>query len=167
MIVVNVLSSIHLFCLAAFSTSLFMTHQRLKRRKNYERLVLSFHFVLFVLNVIVFLYNGLKQSHILQTMSNRLLQIYFFSWEPYLCLSKIQHHALYVERLGHEFPAMLVTLVCISEFCINLTRDLFLVSQGKKKAVQSLYVSSIIPSCLKLAKLHIGFSTNPCFQRVG
>ena len=46
--------------------------------KNDERLVLSFHFVSFILNVIVFVYNGLKQSHILQTMRKRLLQIYFF-----------------------------------------------------------------------------------------
>ena len=66
------------FCLLAFSTNLLMTHSRLERWKNDERLVLSFHFVSFVLNVIVFVYNGLKQSHILQTMPNRLLQIYFF-----------------------------------------------------------------------------------------
>ena len=66
------------FCLLAFSTNLFMTHSRLGRWKNDERLVLSFHFVLFVLNVIVFVYNELKQSHVLQTMPNRLLQIYFF-----------------------------------------------------------------------------------------
>ena len=38
----------------------------------------SFHFVSFILKVIVFIYNGLKQSCILQTMPNRLLQIYFF-----------------------------------------------------------------------------------------
>ena len=65
------------FCLLAFSTNLFMTHSHLGRWKNDERLVLSFHFVSFVLNVI-FVYNGLKQSHILQIMPNRLLQIYFF-----------------------------------------------------------------------------------------
>ena len=45
---------------------------------------LHFHFVSFVLDVIVFDYNGLKQSLILQTKPNRLLQ--FFLWEPYLCL---------------------------------------------------------------------------------
>ena len=43
---------------------------------------------------------------------------------------------LYVERLGYQFAAMLVTLVCISYFAseirINPTRDTFLVSQGKK-----------------------------------
>ena len=45
----------------------------------------SFYFVSFVLNV-VFDYNGLKQSLILQTKQNCLLQISFFSWETYLCL---------------------------------------------------------------------------------
>ena len=39
-----------------------MSHLRLKRRKNYERPVLSFYFVSFVLNVSVFDYNGLKQN---------------------------------------------------------------------------------------------------------
>ena len=55
-----------------------MTHQRLERIKNDERLVLSFYFVSLVLNVVIFVYNGSKQSHILQTMPNCLLQIYFF-----------------------------------------------------------------------------------------
>ena len=53
-------SSIH--CLLAFSTNLLITNWRLKRRKTYERLVLSFYIVLFVLNVIAFVRNGLKQS---------------------------------------------------------------------------------------------------------
>ena len=56
-----------------------MTHSCLETSKNDETLVLSFHFVSFVLNVIVSVDNGLKQSHILQTMPNRLLYIYFFS----------------------------------------------------------------------------------------
>ena len=64
-------SSIH--CLLAFSTNQFITHWRLKRRKTYERLVLSFYIVSFVLNVIVFVRNGLKQ-----TKPNRLFQIPFF-----------------------------------------------------------------------------------------
>ena len=55
-----------------------MTHYRLKRWKIYERLVLYFYFVSLVLNVIVSIYNGLKQSLILQTEPNRLLQISFF-----------------------------------------------------------------------------------------
>ena len=53
-------SSIH--CLLAFSTNPLITNWRLKRRKTYERLVLSFYIVLFVLNVIAFVRNGLKQS---------------------------------------------------------------------------------------------------------
>ena len=55
-----------------------MMHSCLERLKNDERLVLSFHYVSLVLNVIAFVYNGLKQSHILQTMPNCLLQIFFF-----------------------------------------------------------------------------------------
>ena len=67
----NCFSSIH--CLLAFSTNPFITNQRLKRRKTYERLVLSFYIVSFVLNVIVSVCNGLKQ-----TKPNRLFQIPFF-----------------------------------------------------------------------------------------
>ena len=59
--------------------------------------------------------------------------------------------ALCVERLGHEFAAMLVTFVCIlyfvSQICINPTRDTFLISRGKKKLTKFVYTSSIIPSC--------------------
>ena len=77
MIVVNLLyfSSIHRFLF----TCVF-------NESNYERLVLSFCFVWFFLNVIVFVYNGLKQNLILQTEPNRFLQISFFSLEPCLCL---------------------------------------------------------------------------------
>ena len=62
-----------------------------------------------------------------------------------------------MERLGYEFAAMLVTLFYISEISINLTKDLFLISRGKKKLTKFVYVSSIIPSFLKLAKLHRSF----------
>ena len=62
-----------------------MTHYYLARRKNNERLVLSFGFVWFVLNVIVFVYNRLKQSLILQTNTNRFLQI-FFSHRDLICI---------------------------------------------------------------------------------
>ena len=62
-----------------------MTHYYLARRKNNERLVLSFGFVWFVLNVIVFVYNRLKQSLILQTNTNRFLQI-FFSHRNLICI---------------------------------------------------------------------------------
>ena len=47
-----------------------------------------------------------------------------------------KHLALYVERLGYDFVAMFVKFACINYFAshihINLTRDTFLVSQGKK-----------------------------------
>ena len=62
-----------------------MTHYYLARRKNNERLVLSFGFVWFVLNVIVFVYNRLKQSLILQTNTHRFLQI-FFSHRNLICI---------------------------------------------------------------------------------
>ena len=81
-------SSIH--CLLAFSTNQFITHWRLKRRKTYERLVLSFYIVSFVLNVIVFVRNGLKQSLILQTKPNRLFQFPFFQRKLiYVYLKKV------------------------------------------------------------------------------
>ena len=73
------------FCLLAFSTDLFMTHYYFARRKNNERLVLSFGFIWFVLDVIVFVYNRLKQSLILQTNANRFLQI-FFSHRNLICI---------------------------------------------------------------------------------
>ena len=134
-----------------------MTHQRLERRKNDERRVHSLYFVSFVLNVIVLVYSGLKQNHILQTMSNRLLQIYFFSQEPYLCSSKKQHLALYVETLGYPFAAMLAILVCISYFVleifINPTPGTHSLShEENEKLTKFVYVRSIIPSYLKLAK---------------
>ena len=48
------------------------------KKKKYERVVLSFCIVSFVLNVIILVYNGLKQSFILQTKPNRFLQISLF-----------------------------------------------------------------------------------------
>ena len=101
----------------------------MKRWKNDERLLLSFHFVLFVLNVIIFVYNGLKQSHILQTMPNRLLQIYFFHRNLIYVYLKNSIFAVceetwvwvchYVSHIG------LHLLFWISEICFNLTRYLF------------------------------------------
>ena len=101
----------------------------MKRWKNDERFLLSFHFVLFVLNVIIFVYNGLKQNHILQTMPNRLLQIYFFHRNLIYVYLKNSIFAVceeiwvwvchYVSHIG------LHLLFWISEICINLTRDLF------------------------------------------
>ena len=119
------------------------------RRKNYERLVLYFYFVLFVLNMIVFIYNGLKQSLILQTEPNRLLQIsFFFHRDVYLYLKKVSCFVC------GETCAIVNTFVCITHFasqiCINSNRDTFLVP--KKNLTNFLHISSIIPSCLKLAK---------------
>ena len=69
--------------------------------KNYERPVLSFYFVSFVLNVSVFDYNGLKQSLILQTKPNRLLQISFFFIGTLFMFILKKYLALFVERLGY------------------------------------------------------------------
>ena len=127
------------FCLLAFSANPFMTHYCLKRRKIYERFVLYFYFVSFVLNVIVSIYNGLKQSLILQTEPNRLLQISFFFHRNliYVLLKKVSC------AVCGETCAILVTVACISYFasqvCINPTRNTFLVPQ-KPKNWQSLYI---------------------------
>ena len=48
------------------------------KKKKIRTIVIYFCFVSFVLNVIVFVYKGLKQSLIQQTKPNRLLQISFF-----------------------------------------------------------------------------------------
>ena len=115
----------------------------------YQRLAPSFYFVAFVLNVIVFLYNGLKQSRILQRKPNHLLQISFCHRNLiYVYLKK--YLVLYVERFGYEFVVMLVTFVCILYFalqiCINPTRDTFLISRWKKKLTKFVYTGSIVPS---------------------
>ena len=76
-----------------------------------------------------------------------------------------------MERLGYEFASMLVTLVCISYFASQkfalILPGTYSLSHEKKKLTKFVYVSSIIPSYLKLAKLHTGFSANPCFLRMG
>ena len=61
-----------------FSTNPFMSHYRLKRRKNYECLAPFFYFVSFVLNVIVFDYNGLKQSLICKQNKTVCYKFIFF-----------------------------------------------------------------------------------------
>ena len=86
MFAVNLLffSSVHCFLvylrlvnLIFVLANLLMTYQRFEKRKKYERLVLSFCFVSFVLSVTVFVHNGLKKSLILQTKPNIFLQIFF------------------------------------------------------------------------------------------
>ena len=121
------------FCLLALSANLFMTHSHLGRWKNDERLVLSSHFVSFVLNVIGFVYNGLKQSHILQPF---ITDLFFFIGTLFMFMWKIASCAVcgemwvwvchYVNHIG------LHLLFCISEICVNLTRYLFIISRGKK-----------------------------------
>ena len=80
MTVANLLyfSSIHPFCLLAFSTNPLCRINALKEAKILSALYFLF-ILLRVLNVIVFDYNGLKQSLILQTKQNRLLLISFSS----------------------------------------------------------------------------------------
>ena len=139
-------SSIH--CLLAFSTNPFITHWRLKRRKTYERLVLSFYIVSFVLNVIVFVRNGLKQSLILQTKPNRLFQIPFFHRN----LNYVYFKKASCTVCGETSVRVCNISYFNSQIFINPTRDTFLVSRGKKKPTKFVYTSSIIPSYLKLAK---------------
>ena len=74
MIVVNLFyfSSIHRFLFTCvFHESIYNALREEKNRRTCT-------FFLFVLNVIVLVYNGWKQSIILQTKPNRLLQISFF-----------------------------------------------------------------------------------------
>ena len=79
-------------------------------------------FVLFVLNLLAFVYNGLIKSLILQQKPNH--RILMFILKMHLVL------------FGYEFAATFITFVCISYFalqiCTNLSRETFLVSQEKK-----------------------------------
>ena len=85
------------------------------KKKNYERPLLSFCLVWFVVNVLVFVCNGLKQSLILQAKPNRFLQISFFH-KNFIYVYFKKASCAYVERLGYEFAAMFVIFVCISYF---------------------------------------------------
>ena len=94
-----------------------------------------FCFVSFVLNVIVFVYKGLKQSLIQQTKSNRLLHIYFFLRILRFILK--QHLVLYVQTYdltAYEFAVMFVTFICLSYLHRHgsLNRETFLVSREQK-----------------------------------
>ena len=50
---------------------------------------------------------------------------------------------LHVEKLGCEFAAMFVTFVFVSSFalqsCVNLIRNISLISQEKKKLTKFVY----------------------------
>ena len=98
MIVVNFLfsSSIHCsFVHLHFQRTCLWRISALKEERKYERVVLSCFFILIVSYVIVFVYNGLKQSLILQTKPNRFLQI--SSFYRILMFIVRKHLALYVE----------------------------------------------------------------------
>ena len=82
---------------------------------------------MFALNVIDFVYNRLKER--LQKVLNRFLHISFFI--GLLCLI-----LCYMSRLGYDFTAMFVTLVCISflasQIYFNRTRKTILVLREEK-----------------------------------
>ena len=112
-----------------------MMHQRHERNEKYKQLVLSFYFVSFFLNAIAFIYNGLKQSLILEAKSNCFLQISFFHKEPYLCLFlKIILCCMWRDLVTSLLQ--FVRFVSISYFalqiCNNLTKETLLISQEKK-----------------------------------
>ena len=97
MVVVNLLSfsSVH-FCFVylRFQRICLWLISALKKERKHEWIVLSFFLVLFVLNLIAFVYNRLKQSLILQTKPNRFLQT---SLHRVLMFILKKHLALYVE----------------------------------------------------------------------
>ena len=70
-----------------------------------------FFFVLFVLNVIVFGYNGLKQTLILQTKPNRFLQI--SSFRRIFMFILMKHLALYVET-------WVGVCCCVHDLCLHI-----------------------------------------------
>ena len=85
---------------------------------------------------------------------------FFFSNEPYLCLSEKGILRCMWRDLGMNLP-LLVTFVCISYFSsqiyINPTSDAFLVSRGEKKLTNFGYISSVIQSYLKTGKIAHNF----------
>lgn len=141
-----------------------MTSITLKEEKKYGRFELLFCFVLLALNVIDFVYNRLKQR--LQKMLNRLLHISFFI--GLLCLI-----LCYMWRLGYDFTAMFVMLVCISylvsQIYVNRTRKTILVLREEKLTfykflyflASAMYESSIffanIMVCINLVLNYVFF----------
>ena len=81
------------------------------------RLVLSFSFVWFILNVIVFVYNRLKQSLILQTKPNSIYRFLFFIGILFIFVLK-KRIVLHVERFGYE--SSYVCHICISYFFLQI-----------------------------------------------
>ena len=89
MFAVNLLffSSVHCFLvylrlvnLIFVLANLLMTYQRFEKRKKYERLVLSFCFVSFVLSVTVFVHNGLKKALFCKQSQTFFYRFLFFIW---------------------------------------------------------------------------------------
>ena len=115
-----------------------MTDQRLERIKNDERLVLSFYFVSLVLNVVVFVYNGSKQSHILQTMPYCLLQIYFFHRNLIYVYLKNSILRCMWRDLGMSLPLCqshwFASLILLQKFVLILPGTYSLSDKEKKKA---------------------------------
>lgn len=131
-ILISIISVSDIFCLFAFLQDLFLMHQQcLERRKTYEQLVCSFCFVQFVLNAIVFVDSGLKQNLVLQTRPNHFFFRFYVYFKKASCAV--------CGKTCCKFATMSVTFLCIfligsivciylvSEFCINFTRDKFLV----------------------------------------
>ena len=67
--------------------------------------------------------------------------------------------------LGMSLPLCWSHWFASQKFALILPRTYSSSHEEKKKLAKFIYVSSIIPSYLKLAKLHTGFSTNPCFLK--
>ena len=98
MIVINLLffSIIHCcFVYLRFQRICLWLINALKEERKRETVVLFFLFFFFVLNLIVFVYNGLKQSLILKTKPNCFLQICSFHRILMFILKK--HLAPYIE----------------------------------------------------------------------
>ena len=133
LVIFFILAVATVFCLLAFSTNLFMTHYYLARRESNDRLVLSFGFVWFVLDVIAFVYNRLKQSLILQTNANRFLQIFFAIGILFTFIFLKKHIVLiatWIRVCSYVCHIYLPLLFCFAN--LYYTRDTFLVSRGKK-----------------------------------
>ena len=128
-----------------------MTHQYLERKKNYQRPLLSFSLVWFVVNVLVFVCNGLKQSVILQANPNRFLYISFFIGTLFMFILK-KHLALMWRDLDTSL------LPCLSYLFVSLIllRKFALISPGtrsssheEKISWQSLYMF-LEPRCMNI-----------------
>ena len=83
----------------------------LKEERKYEQVVLSCFFILIVSYVIVFVYNGLKQSLILQTKPNHFLEI--SSLHRILMFISKKHLALYTET-------WVWVCCCVHHLCLHL-----------------------------------------------